>query len=99
MAAVLWRVRLEMRPECGQAGGGAGSLCGEGADAAGSVIAVESAPCEVLDEEGACRATLVVAAGASAELVLPSDGTAKTGVKEVSAPEKRLHGRGGDRHG
>ena len=73
MAAVLRRVRLEKRPKSGQAVGGAGSPCGERVDAAGSVIAVEVAPCEVLDEERACRATLVVAAGASAELVPPSE--------------------------
>ena len=77
-----------MRPEGGKAVGGDGSPCGEGADAAGSVIAVESAPCNVLDEEGACRVTLVTAAGASADPVPPSEGTAKTEAKAASAAGK-----------
>ena len=46
--AVRRRVRVEMQPEDGKAVRGAGSPGGEGADAAGSVIAAESAPCEVL---------------------------------------------------
>ena len=43
-----------MRPEGGKAVGGAGSPDGVGTDVAGSVIAAESAPCEVLDWEEAC---------------------------------------------
>ena len=82
-AAVLRRVRVEVRPEGGKAIGGAGS-CGEGADAAGSVISAESAPCGVLDVGGTCWATLVAAAGASAEPVPPPEGTAKTEAKAVS---------------
>ena len=65
-ATVLRRVRVEMRPEGGKAVGGAGSPCGEGADAPGSVISAESAPCEVLDVGGTCWATLVAAVGDSA---------------------------------
>ena len=77
-----------MRPEGGKAVVGAGSPCGEGADAAGSMIAAESAPCEVPDGEGACWATLVAAAGASAEPVPPSEGTAKTEAEAASAAGK-----------
>ena len=84
-AAVLRRVRVEMRPEGGKAVGGAGSPFGKGADAAGSVIVAESAPCEVLDGEGGCWTTLVAAAVASAEPVPPSEGTAKTEARAVSA--------------
>ena len=84
-AADIRRVRVEMRPGGGKAVGGAGSLCGVGADAAGSVISAESAPCGVLEVGGACWATLVAAAGASAEPVPPPEGTAKTEAKEVSA--------------
>ena len=71
-----------MRPVGGKAVGGAGSPCGEGADAAGSVISAESAPCEVLDVGGACWATLV------AEPVPPPEGTAKTEAKAVSVAGK-----------
>ena len=45
---------MEMRPEGGKAIGGGGSPGGEVVDAAGSMIAAESAPCEVLDWEGTC---------------------------------------------
>ena len=79
-----------MRPEGGKAVGGAGSPCGKGADAAGSVISAESAPCEVLDVEGACWATLVVAAGASAKPVPPPEGTEKTETKAVSVAGKKI---------
>ena len=84
-ATVLRRVRVEMRPEGGKAVGGAGSPCGEGADAPGSVISAESAPCEVLDVGKACWATLVAAAGDSAEPVPSPEGTAEAEVKAVSA--------------
>ena len=84
---------MEIRPEGGKAAVGAGSPCGEGADAAGSVIAAESAPCEVLDGQGACWATLVAAARASTEPVPPSEGTAKTKAKAMSAAGKILLGR------
>ena len=77
-----------MRPEGGKAVGGAGSPCGEGADAAGSVIAAGSAPCEVFDGKGACWVILVAAARASAEPVPPSEGTAKTEAKAMSAEGK-----------
>ena len=53
--------------------------------AAGSVISAESAPCGVLDVGGACWATLVAAAEASAEPVPLPEGTAKREAKAVSA--------------
>ena len=84
-AAVFRRVRVEMRPEGYKAVGGAGSPCGEGADAAGSVILAESTPCEVLDLGG----TLVAAAGASAEPVMRPKSAAKTEAKAVSAAGKK----------
>ena len=86
--ADLRRVGVKMRPEGGKAVGGAGSPCGEGADAAGSVISAESAPREVFDVKGACWATLVAAAGTSAQPVPPAEGTAKTKAKAVSAAGK-----------
>ena len=52
--AIRHRVRVKMRSDGGKAVGIAGSPSGEGLDAAGSVIAAESAPCEGLDWEGAC---------------------------------------------
>ena len=68
MAAIARRrVRVEMRPQGGKAIGSTGSPSGEEVDAAGSVIAVDSAPCEVLVGEGACWAIAVAAAGGSAE--------------------------------
>ena len=96
-AAVLRRVPVEMRREGGKAVGGAGSPCREGADAAGSVITAESAPCGVLDVGGACWATLVVAAGASAEPAPPPEGTAKNKAKAMSVAGKILYGRDGNR--
>ena len=48
-------------------------------------MAAESAPCEVLYGEGACWATAVAAAGASAEPVSPSECMSKTKAKAVSA--------------
>ena len=65
-------VRVEMRPEGGQAVGGTGPAGVEGADAAGSVIAAESAPFEVIIGERASWATAVAAVGAFAEPVRPS---------------------------
>ena len=56
-AAVHRRVQVEMKPEGGEAVGGAGLPGGEGVYAAGSVIAAELAPCEVLVGGGACWAT------------------------------------------
>ena len=47
------RIRVKMRPEGGRAGGAAGLPGGVEADAAGSVMAAESTPCEVLIGEGA----------------------------------------------
>ena len=82
-----------MRPEGGKGVGDAGSPCGEGADAAGSVISAESASCEVLDMGGACWATVVKAAGASAEPVPPPEDTE---AKAVPRKEKFFHGRDGN---
>ena len=62
-----------MRPEGGKTVGGAGSSGVEEADVVKSVIAAESAPCEVLVWEVACWATTVAAAWASAEPVPPSE--------------------------
>ena len=86
-----------MRPEGGKPVGGAGSPCGEGVDAGGSVITAESAPCEVFDREGAYWATILAAAGASAEPVPPSEGTAKTEANAESVTRKNLHGQDGNR--
>ena len=96
-AAVLRRVRAEMRPEGGKAVGNAGWQGGKGADAAGSIITVESAPCGVLDGEGACWVAAVAAAEASAKPVPPSEGTAKTDARAASAAGKKIRGRDGDR--
>ena len=95
-AAVRRRVRVEIRPECSEAVGGAALPSVEGADVARSMIAVESAPCEVLVGEGACWATVVAAVGASAEPASPSESTAKNEAKSVSAAGKdyRRPGRG-----
>ena len=87
-AAVLRRVRMEMRPEGRKAVGCAWSPVDEGADEAASVFAVESAPYEVIVGKGACWATAVAAAGASAEPVPPSGGTAKTEAKAMPAAGK-----------
>ena len=75
-------------PRWQQGSRGLGSPGDEEADAAGSVIAAESAPCGVLVREGACWATAVAAAGAPAEPVPPSKGTGKTEAKAVSAAGK-----------
>ena len=84
-AAVRWRVQVEMRLEGGKEIGGTGSPDDEGANAVGLVIAVESAPLEVLFGEGACRATAIATARASTGPVSPSEGTAKTEVNALSA--------------
>ena len=72
-----------MRPQGGNAVVGAGSPGGERTDASESVMATELAPCE-----GACLATAIAAAGASAEPVPPSEGTPKNEAKAVSAAGK-----------
>ena len=88
-SAARRRVRAEMQLKGNKAVGGPGSPGGEGADAAESVIAAESAPCKVLVGEGACWVTdAVVAAGASAKLVRPSEGATKTDAKAVSGAGK-----------
>lgn len=73
-AAVRLHIRVEVRPEGGRAAGVARFPSSEG-DAAGSVIAAESAPCGVLAREETCWATVAEAGDASAEPMLPSIGT------------------------
>ena len=86
-----------MNPEGGKAIGGAGSPGAEGAYATGSVIAVESAPCEVLDGEGACWVTVVAAVGAFAEPVPPAEGMQKPKRERCLCQGKNIGGRDGDR--
>ena len=76
-----------MRSEDGFTVWGAGELGEAGADAVGPVFSTESVPCvELL--EGVGWATIVESAGASAELVPTSVGTAKTEAKSLSAAGK-----------
>ena len=76
-----------MRSEDGFTVWGAGEPGEAGADAVGPVVSTESAPCvELL--EGVGWATVVAAAGASAEPVPTSVGTAKTEAKSLSAAGK-----------
>lgn len=84
-AAVCRRVRVKMQSERGETARGAGLPESEGADAVGSVLAVESFPCKVLVWRGACRATAIAAAGGAAEPLLPSEGIAETEAKAVLA--------------
>ena len=83
-----------MRSEDGFTVGGAGEPGVAGADAVGPVVSTESVPCVGL-LEGVGWATAVAAAGASAEPVPTSVGTAKTEAKSLSA--KPARGRGSDR--
>ena len=90
-AAVRRRVRVEMRPEGGKIFRGAGLSGDEWADAVGFVITAESCPCKVLVGRGACWATIVAAAGASAEPWSPPGGTTKTEAKAaLAAGDKTL---------
>ena len=82
-----------MRPKGGVAGGGAGVPSEAEADTVVPVIAVESISCVELLDRGVDRATVVAAARASAELVPPSMGMAKTEPKTVSAAGKSTRGR------
>ena len=76
-----------MRSEGGFAVGGAEEPGDTGVDAIGPVVTTESVPCCVeLLEKGVGWATVVAAAGVSAEPVPTSVGTAKTEAKAVSAP-------------
>ena len=86
--AIRRRVRAEMRSEGGFAVGGAGEPGETGADTVGPVVTTESVPCVELLEKGVGWATVVAAAGASAEPVLTSVITAKTEAKALSAPGK-----------
>lgn len=69
---------MEMRPEGEKAVGDTGLPGDEGAAAAKSVLAAESAAYKVVVGEGTSSAPAVTVAGASAEPVPPSGGTAKT---------------------
>ena len=76
-----------MRSEDGFTVGGAGEPGEAGANAVGPVVLTESVPC-VGVIEGVGWATAVVAAGASAEPVPNSVGTAKTEARSLSAAGK-----------
>ena len=76
-----------MRSEDGFAVGGAGRPGETGVDTVEPAVSIESVPCvELL--EGVDWATVVAAAGASAEPVPTSVGTAKTEAKSLSAVGK-----------
>lgn len=77
-ASVCRHVRMEMRPEGEKAVGDTGLPRDEGAAAAKSVLAAESAAYKVVVGEGTSSAPAVAVAGASAKPVPPSGGTAKT---------------------
>ena len=83
--AVRRRVRVEMRSEGGFAVGDAGEPGEVGADTVVPMVATESVPCVELLVKGIGWATVIAAAGASAESVPTSVGTAKTEAKAVSA--------------
>ena len=86
--AVRGRVRAEIRSEGAFAVGGAGDPGEAEADTVGLVVSTESAPCIELFEKGVGWATVVAAAGASAEPVPTSMGTAKTEAKALSSAGK-----------
>ena len=76
-----------MRSEDGFAVWGAGEPGEAEADAVGPVVSTESVPCvELFEKVG--WATVVAAAGVSAEPVPTSVGTAKTEAKSLSAAGK-----------
>ena len=97
VVAVHRRVRMEMRYEGAFAVGGAGAPGETGADTVGPVVTTEAVPCVELLEKGVGWATVVAAAGACAEPVPTSVGTAKTQAKSLSAAVKPARGRDGDR--
>ena len=85
-----------MRSEDGFAVWGAGEPGEAEADAVGPVVSTESVSCvELL--EGVGWATVVAVAGASAEPVPTSVGTAKTEAKSLSADGKPARARDSDR--
>ena len=86
--AVRLRVPVEMRSEDGFAVAGVGEPGETRADTVESAVSTESVPCVELLEKGVGWATVVAAAGASAEPVLTSVITAKTEAKALSAPGK-----------
>ena len=85
-----------MRSEDGFTVGGAEEPGEAGADTVGPVVSTESVTCVGL-LEGVGWATAVAAAGASAEPVPPSVGTAKTEAKSLSAAGEARPQPGSDR--
>ena len=77
-----------MRSEDGFAVGGVGEPGETGAETIGPAVSMEWVACVELLEEGVDWATVVAAAGASAEPVPTSVGMAKTGAKALSAAGK-----------
>ena len=77
-----------MRPEHGFAVGSAGEPGETGAGTVGQVVLTESVPCVRLLEKGVGWVTVAAAAGASAEPVPTSVGTAKTEAKAFSVAGK-----------
>ena len=85
-----------MRPQDGITVGGIGEPDEAGADAVGPVVSTESVPCVgFLERVG--WVTAVAAAGASAEPVPTSVGTAKTEANRCRLQAKSARGRGSDR--
>ena len=85
-----------MRSEDGITVWGTGEPGEAGADVVGPVVSTEAVPCVGLLERVGW-ATAVAAAGASAEPVLTSVGTAKTEGNRCRLQEKPARGRGSDR--
>ena len=85
-----------MQSEDGFTAGGAGELGEAGADAVRPLVSTLSVPC-VGPREGVGWATAVAAAGASAEPVPTSVGTAKTEANRCRLQAKSARGRGSDR--
>ena len=79
---------MEMQPEGGFVVGGTGEPGETGADTVEPVASMESFSCERLREKVIGWATVVAAAGASADPVPTSVDTAKTEAKAFSAAGK-----------
>ena len=97
--ALRRRVRVEMPFEDGFAVGGAGESGEKGVNTVGPVVSKVSVACVELLEKGVGWETVVAAAGASAEPVPTSVGTAKTEAKSVIGNRKNPPGTaiaGGD---
>ena len=85
-----------MWSEDGFAVGGAGEPGETGADTVGPVLSTEAVSCEELLAKRVGWATVVAAAGVSAEPGPTSVGTAKTEAKALSAARKLARGRDSD---